>query len=99
MKKSLILSDQEREARNKLVQENRLKRGKVIKYPYDDWVCITYTIENFQATFLSEKKTEKEKMLETRLSKDKCIGYIITLDLPFTEMSFEINIELSPIFH
>ncbi len=40
MKKSLILSDEEREARNKLVQENRLKRGKVTKRLCDDWVCI-----------------------------------------------------------
>jgi hypothetical protein len=83
MKKSLILSDQEREARNRLVKENRLKRGKIITYPYDDWVCITYTIENFQATFLCAK-TEKEKILEKRLS---------------TEISLEINIELSPAFH
>jgi hypothetical protein len=40
MKKSLILSDQEREARNKLVQNNRLKRGKVTKSLCDNWVCI-----------------------------------------------------------
>jgi len=43
MKKSMILSDQEREARNKLVKENRLRCRKIIKYPCDNWVCITYT--------------------------------------------------------
>ena len=31
MKKSLILSDEERQARNKLVEINRLKRGKIPK--------------------------------------------------------------------
>ncbi len=40
MKKSLILSDQERQARNKLVETNRLKRGKVTKPLRDDWVCV-----------------------------------------------------------
>lgn len=38
MKKSLILSDVEREARNKLVEANRLKRGKIVKRQFDDWV-------------------------------------------------------------
>jgi hypothetical protein len=33
MKKSLILSDEERQARNKLVEINRLKRGKIPKQP------------------------------------------------------------------
>ena len=40
MKKSLILSDEKRQARNKLVEVNRLKRGKVPKPLRDDWVCI-----------------------------------------------------------
>ncbi len=40
MKKSLILSDEEREARNKLVEVNRLKRGKAPKPLRDEWVCI-----------------------------------------------------------
>jgi len=40
MKKSLILSNEEREARNKLVEENRLKRGKVTKRQCVEWVCI-----------------------------------------------------------
>jgi hypothetical protein len=31
MKKSLILSDEERQARNQLVETNRLKRGKMPK--------------------------------------------------------------------
>jgi hypothetical protein len=46
MKKSLILSDEKRQARNKLVEINRLKRGKVIKQQCDDWVCIKYILKN-----------------------------------------------------
>ncbi len=43
MKKSLILSDEEREARNKLAEVNRLKRGKVTKRQCINWVCIICT--------------------------------------------------------
>jgi hypothetical protein len=49
MKKSLILSDQERQARNKLVEINRLKRGKVAKPLRDDWVCIKNLSEDIKA--------------------------------------------------
>ncbi len=41
MQKSVILSNEEREARNKLVEENRLKRRKVITRQCDDLVYIT----------------------------------------------------------
>ncbi|CAF0809784.1 unnamed protein product [Adineta steineri] len=38
MKKSMILSDEEREARNKLVEMNRLKRGKIPKQECVEWM-------------------------------------------------------------
>lgn len=38
MKKALILTDEQREHRNKLVQENRLKRGKLPKQACVKWV-------------------------------------------------------------
>jgi len=38
MKKSMILSDEERIARNKLVETNRLKRGIVTKRLCTEWV-------------------------------------------------------------
>jgi hypothetical protein len=75
MKKSLILSDEEREARNKLVETNRLKRGKELKRQCMKWVCIIYIIENFQITFLSEKR-ENEKMLKERLSTNNVSAII-----------------------
>lgn len=52
MKKSLILSDLEREARNKLVEANRLKRGKAIKRQFDDWVRLLHeSIDNLGKPF------------------------------------------------
>ncbi|CAF4833666.1 unnamed protein product, partial [Rotaria sp. Silwood2] len=42
MKKSLILSDEKREARNKLVAINRLKRGQIPKPQWLIGVCIQY---------------------------------------------------------
>ncbi len=48
MIKSLILSDKEREARNKLVEINRLKRGQVIKRQCDDWVRIKYILKHIK---------------------------------------------------
>lgn len=39
MKRSFILTDEERDARNKLVTTNRLKRGQVVKIKYPEWVC------------------------------------------------------------
>ena len=52
MKKSLILSDEEREARNKLVEANRLKRGKAIKRQFDDWVRLLHeSIDNLGNSF------------------------------------------------
>ncbi|CAF0825407.1 unnamed protein product [Rotaria sp. Silwood1] len=41
MKKSFILTNEEREARNKLVATNRLKRGKIPKLQCIPWVCST----------------------------------------------------------
>ncbi|CAF2734098.1 unnamed protein product [Rotaria sp. Silwood2] len=40
MKKSLILSDEKREARNKLIAMNRLKRRQIAKPQCLTWVCI-----------------------------------------------------------
>ena len=39
MKKSFILTVEERETRNKLVLENRLKRGQIPKLKSIEWVC------------------------------------------------------------
>ena len=39
MKKSFILTVEEREARNKLVLENRLKRGQIPKFNSTKRVC------------------------------------------------------------
>jgi enhancing lycopene biosynthesis protein 2 len=43
MQKTLILSDEKREARNKLIETNRLKRGKITQRPCVEWVCIRNT--------------------------------------------------------
>lgn len=40
MKTSLILSNEERESRNRLVAVNRLKRGKIPKQKAIVWVSI-----------------------------------------------------------
>jgi len=60
MKKSLILSVEEREARKKLVKTNRLEREKEPKGQCMKLVCIIYIIENCQIT-LSYLKKEKMK--------------------------------------
>ncbi|CAF0874449.1 unnamed protein product [Adineta steineri] len=44
MDKSLILSDEEREARNKLVEMNRLKRGKIPKLQCIKWMQPPYVL-------------------------------------------------------
>ena len=40
MKKSLILSTEEREARNRIVKRNRLERGIIPKIKSVKWVCM-----------------------------------------------------------
>ncbi|CAF0869973.1 unnamed protein product [Adineta steineri] len=55
MKKSLILSDEEREARNKLVEMNRLKRGKLPKRECAKWMLppTLHMITNTSIRYLS----------------------------------------------
>lgn len=47
MKKSLILSNEERVARNNLVLENRLRRGKVPKRQCVKWVSLKPNNDKF----------------------------------------------------
>jgi enhancing lycopene biosynthesis protein 2 len=46
MQKKSILSDEARETRNKLVEANRLKRGKIRKRPCVEWVGIKFILMN-----------------------------------------------------